>query len=105
MVNAEVMKKFRSYPHSAAKVTELLGEGRSVCVILGDHEAVTTTWDGDDIHAIARKVGLNPVPRLKGEDGIDRLGYIGWKAGTTVDEPVVAGTLAVTAKGQGFPLN
>jgi hypothetical protein len=94
----QVVKEFHSYPHSVAKVSQLLAEGDSdVCTIVGEGCVVTTTWDRD-IRAIARKVELNPVPRLRGEDGIDRLGYLGWKAGTTVDQPHVAGTLTVTAR-------
>jgi hypothetical protein len=93
-VCGQVVKDFASHPHIVAKAAELLAKGDSVCVILGDGCAVTTTWDGD-IRAIAMRVGLDP----RDEDGIDRLGYLCWKAGGTVGQPVVAGTLAVTTKG------
>jgi hypothetical protein len=88
----QIVKEFKRYPHSVAKVGELLAEGRSVCLILGDHESVTTTWDDDDILAIAKKVELEP----KHEDG--SLAYLGWEAGGTVEKPVVAGTIAVTTR-------
>ena len=87
----QIVKEFKRYPHSVAKVAELLAEGRSVCVILGDHESVTTTWDDDDIFAMAKKVELEPR-----ED--DNLAYLGWEAGGTVDQPVVAGTITVTTR-------
>jgi hypothetical protein len=99
MVDAEVVKDFNAYPDTVAKVAELLAEGRSVCVILGDHESVTTTWDDDDILAIAMKVELEP----RHEDG--SLAYLGWEAGDTVGRPVVAGTIAVTTKDDEFPLS
>jgi hypothetical protein len=54
-------------------------------------------WDGDDIRAIARKVELEP----KHEDG--SLGYLCWKAGSTVDNPEEAATIAITTKGKKFP--
>jgi hypothetical protein len=92
MVNAEVLQDFTSFPNTVGKVAQLLADGRSVCVILGDHEACTTTWDGNDIRAIAEKVELEPR-----EDG--RLGYLCWTAGGTVDKPVVAGTIAITTNG------
>ena len=69
MVNAEVLQDFTSFPNTVGRVAQLLADGRSVCVILGDHEACTTTWDGNDIRAIAEKVELEPR-----EDG--RLGYL-----------------------------
>jgi hypothetical protein len=87
----QIMKEFNSYPHSVTKVAELLAEGRSVCVVLGDHESVITTWDDDDILAIAKKVELEPR-----KDG--NLAYLGWEAGGTVDQPVVAGTIIVTTR-------
>jgi len=99
MVNAEVVKDFNTYPAIVAKAAELLAEGRSVCVIIGDHESVATTWDGDDIRSIARKVELNP----KREDGIDRLSYLCWRAGTTIDHPAEAATIAITTKAGGAP--
>src|ERR1039458_922783 len=83
MVNAEVLKDFNRYPDIVAKAAELLAKGDSVCVLLGNHCAVATTWDSD-ISAIARKVELDP----KYEDGINHLGYLGWDAGSTVDQPV-----------------
>ena len=86
------MKDFNTYPHIVGKVAELLAEGDSVCVILGDREAVATTWDDSDIRAVAKK-----VDSTRNEDG--SLGYLGWTAGATVDKPVVAGTLTVTARG------
>ena len=88
----QVVKEFNSYPHTVAKVAELLAKGDYVCVLLGDHESVTTTWDDSDISAVARKVELDPK-----EDG--SFGYLCWEAGTTVDQPVVAGTIAITAHG------
>ena len=92
MVNAEVLQDFTSFPNTVGKVAQLLAGGEPVCVILGDHEACTTTWDGNDIRAIAEKVELEPR-----EDG--RLGYLCWTAGGTVDKPVVAGTIAITTNG------
>jgi hypothetical protein len=87
----QIVKEFKRYPHTVAKVAELLADGRSVCVILGDHESVTTTWDDDDIFAMAKKVELEPC-----ED--DNLAYLGWEAGGTVAQPVVAGTITVTTR-------
>lgn len=87
----QIVKEFNSYPDSVGKVAELLAEGRSVCVILGDHESVTTTWDDDDIFAMAKKVELEPR-----ED--DNLAYLGWEAGGKVDQPIVAGTITVTTR-------
>jgi hypothetical protein len=95
MVNAEVLKDFNRYPDIVAKAAELLAKGDSVCVLLGNHCAVATTWDSD-ISAIARKVELDP----KYEDGINHLGYLGWDAGSTVDQPVVAGTITAKATRQ-----
>ncbi len=98
MVSEEVVKEFRSYPATIEKVVELLAAGDSdVCTIVGEGCVVTTKWDRD-IRTIAAKVGLNPVPRLKGEDGIDRLGYLCWKAGSTVDHPAEAATIAIKGK-------
>jgi hypothetical protein len=91
MVNAEVLQDFTSFPNTVGRVAQLLADGRSVCVILGDHEACTTTWDGNDIRAIAEKVELEPR-----EDG--RLGYLCWKAGSTVDHPAEAATIAITKR-------
>jgi hypothetical protein len=96
MVNAGVVKDFNTYPDPVAKVAELIAKGRSICVILGDHESVATTWDGDDIRAIARKVELDPR-----EDG--SLAYICWTAGTTIDHPAEAATIAITTKAGGAP--
>src|ERR1017187_185371 len=95
MVNAEVLKDFNRYPDIVAKAAELLAKGDSVCVLLGNHCAVATTWDSD-ISALARKVELDP----KYEDGINHLGYLGWDAGSTVDQPVVAGTITAKATRQ-----
>ena len=91
MVNAEVLQDFTSFPNTVGRVAQLLADGRSVCVILGDHESVTTTWDDDDIFTMAKKVELEPR-----EDG--NLAYLGWEAGGTVDQPVVAGTITVTTR-------
>jgi hypothetical protein len=88
----QVVKEFNSYPHTVAKVAELLAKGDYVCVLLGDHESVTTTWDDSDISAIAKKAHLDPK-----EDG--SIAYLGWTAGSTVDKPVVVGNLAVIAQG------
>jgi len=90
----QVVKDFNNYPALVAKAAELLAKGDSVCVLLGNRCAVATTWDGDDIRAIARKVALNPR-----EDG--SLAYICWKAGTTIDHPAEAATIAI--KGKEFP--
>jgi len=93
-VSGQVVRDFNSYPDIVAKVSELLAKGDSdICVILGDRQAVATSWN-DDIRAEAMKVGLDP----KHEDGIPRLGYLGWRAGSPVHKPVVAGTLTVTAR-------
>jgi hypothetical protein len=93
-VSRQVVNDFNSYPDIVGKVGELLAKGDSdICVILGDRQAVATNWN-DDIRAEAMKVGLDP----KHEDGIPRLGYLGWTAGSPVHEPVVAGTLTVTAR-------
>jgi hypothetical protein len=88
----QVLKEFNSYPALVAKVAELLAKGDYVCALLGDGVAVATTWDDSDISAVARKTHLDPK-----EDG--SLGYLCWTAGSTVDNPVVAGTLAVIAQG------
>ena len=92
-VCGQVVKDFASHPHIVAKAAELLAKGDYVCVLLGDHDACATTWDDSDISAIAKKVELDP----KHEDG--SFGYLCWTAGTTVDQPVVVGTLAVAAQG------
>lgn len=81
------MKDFRRYPAIVNKVAELLAKGDSVCVILGAGCAVATTWDSD-IDAIARKVELD----AKLEYG-DRLGYLCWIAGSTVDRPSEVSTI------------
>ncbi len=88
----QIVEEFNTYPALVAKVAELLAEGDFVCVLLGDGVAVTTTWDDSDISAIARKVELE-----RRED--DSIGYLCWEAGTTVDQPVVVGTVAVAAQG------
>ena len=88
----QVVKDFNNYPALVGKVAQLLAEGDYVCVLLGDHEACTTTWDDSDIGAVAKKAHLDPK-----EDG--SLGFLGWTAGTTVDNPVVVATLAVIAQG------
>ena len=94
-VSGQVVRDFNSYPDIVAKVSELLAKGDSdICVILGDRQAVATSWN-DDIRVEAMKVGLHP----KHEDGIPCLGYLGWTAGSPVHKPVVAGTLTVTARG------
>jgi hypothetical protein len=87
-----VVTDFNNYPALVGKVAELLAKGDYVCVLLGDHEACTTTWDDSDIGAVAKKAHLDPK-----EDG--SLGFLGWTAGTTVDNPVVVATLAVIAQG------
>ena len=88
----KVVTEFHSYPALVGKVAELLANGDFVCVLLGDRVAVATTWDDSDISALAKKSELDPK-----EDG--SIGYLCWEAGTTVDKPVVVGTLAVTAQG------
>jgi hypothetical protein len=87
-----VVTDFNNYPALVGKVAALLAKGDYVCVLLGDGVAVATTWDDSDISAIAKKVALDPH-----EDG--SFGYLCWEAGSTVDKPVVAGTLAVAAQG------
>jgi hypothetical protein len=88
----KVLKEFNAYPALVAKVAKLLAVGDYVCVLLGDGVAVATTWDDSDISAVAKKAHLDPK-----EDG--SLGFLGWEAGSTVDKPVVVGTLAVAAQG------
>lgn len=88
----QVVKDFNNYPALVAKVAELLAKGDYVVVLLGDGVAVATTWDDSDISAVAKKTHLDPK-----EDG--SLGYLCWEAGSAVDKPVVAGTLAVAAQG------
>jgi hypothetical protein len=88
----QVVKDFNNYPALVAKVSQLLDEGDYVCVLLGDGVAVARTWDDSDIGAIAKKAHLDPK-----EDG--SIGFLGWTAGTTVDNPVVVATLAVIAQG------
>jgi hypothetical protein len=88
----QVVKDFNNYPALVGKVAQLLAEGDYVCVLLGDGVAVATTWDDSDISAVAKKTHLDPK-----EDG--SLGFLGWTAGSTVDNPVVAATLAVIAQG------
>ena len=93
-VSGQVVKDFNSYPDIVGKVGELLAKGDSdICVILGDRQAVATSWDGD-IRAEAMKAGFDP----QDEDGTPCLGYLGWTAGSPVHKPVVAGTLTVTAR-------
>jgi len=87
-----VVTDFNNYPALVGKVAELLAKGDYVCVLLGDRVAVATTWEDSDIGAIAKKAHLDPK-----EDG--SLGFHGWTAGTTVDNPVVVATLAVIAQG------
>ncbi len=89
---SQVEKEFRSYPAIVEKVAQLLAKGDYVCVLLGDGVAVATTWDDLDISAVLKKAHLDPK-----EDG--SFGYLCWEAGTTVDQPVVVGTLAVAAQG------
>ena len=88
----QVVKDFNNYPALVAKVAQLLAKGDFVCVLLGDGVAVATTLDDSDISAIAKKAHLDPK-----EDG--SFGFLGWTAGTTVDNPVVVATLAVIAQG------
>ena len=88
----QVVKDFNNYPALVAKVAELLAKGDYICVLLGDGVKVATTWDDSDIGAVAKKAHLDPK-----EDG--SLGFLGWTAGTTVDNPVVVATLAVIAQG------
>ena len=93
-VSRQVVNDFNSYPDIVGKVGELLAKGDSdICVILGDRQAVATSWDGD-IRAEAMKAGFYP----KDEDGTPCLGYLGWTAGSPVQKPVVAGTLTVTVR-------
>lgn len=87
----QVVKDFNNYPALVAKVAELLAKGDYVCVLLGDGAAVATTWDDSDIGAVAKKAHIDPR-----EDG--SVGFLGWTAGTTVDNPVVAAILAVIAQ-------
>jgi hypothetical protein len=87
-----VVTDFNNYPALVGKVAQLLAEGDYVCVLLGDGVAVAATWDDSDISAVAKKTHLDPK-----EDG--SLGFLGWTAGTTVDNPVVVATLAVIAQG------
>jgi len=87
-----VVTDFNNYPALVGKVAELLAAGDYVCVLLGDGVAVASTWDDSDISAVAKKAHLDPK-----EDG--SLGFLGWTAGTTVDNPVVVATLAVIAQG------
>src|SRR5580658_1346111 len=89
----KVVTEFHSYPALVAKVAELLAKGDYVCVLLGDGVAVATTWDDSDISAVAKKTHLDSK-----EDG--SFGYLCWEAGSTVDKPVVVGTLAVAAQGE-----
>jgi hypothetical protein len=88
----QVVEDFNKYPALVAKVAQLLAEGDYVCVILGDGVAVATTWDDSDIGAVVKKAHLDPK-----EDG--SLGFLGWTAGTTVENPVVVATLAVIVQG------
>jgi len=85
MVNADVVKDFNLYPAIVAKVAELLAEGRSVCVIIGDRCAVATTWDRD-ILAMVKKVELEP----KHEDG--SLGYLCWDAAAQLTSQLLSST-------------
>ena len=87
-----VVTDFNNYPALVGKVAELLAAGDYVCVLLGDGVAVASAWDDSDIGAVAKKTHLDPK-----EDG--SLGFLGWTAGTTVDNPVVVATLAVIAQG------
>ena len=91
-VSGQVVKDFNKYPALVAKVAQLLAESDYVCVLLGDGVAVASTWDDPDIGAVAEIAHLDPK-----EDG--SLGFLGWTAGTTVDNPVVVATLAVIAQG------
>jgi hypothetical protein len=88
----QVVEDFNKYPALVAKVAQLLAEGDYVCVILGDGVAVATTWDDSDIGAVVKKAHLDPK-----EDG--SLGFLGWTAGTTVENPIVVATLAVIVQG------
>jgi len=72
-----VVTDFNNYPALVGKVAELLAAGDYVCVLLG---------------AVVKNAHLDPK-----EDG--SLGFLGWTAGTTVDNPVVVATLAVIAQG------
>lgn len=95
MINEEVVKDFKTYPKSVAAVTKLLSEGKKVAVVLGARIAVTQEWTGD-IHGIALELTLNPQFTLPiDEDGLRRVAYIGWEAGSTVDGPAVADTIAI----------
>ena len=88
----QIVKEFNKFPPIVGKVAELLAAGDYVCVLLGDGVAVASAWDDSDIGAVAKKAHLDPK-----EDG--SLGFLGWTAGTTVDNPVVVATLAVIAQG------
>ena len=81
----QVVKDFNNYPALVGKVAAATHKGDYVCVLLGDGVAVATTWDDSDISAVAKKAHLDPK-----EDG--SLGFLGWTAGTTVDNPVVVAT-------------
>jgi hypothetical protein len=104
MINNEVMKDFNNYPKSVATVTKLLTEGKKVAVVLGAGVAVTKEWAGD-IHGIALGLTLNPQFTLPiDEDGLGRVAFIGWEAGSTVDKPAIAETIALApAPGTEFP--
>ncbi len=88
----QVVSEFKGYPSIVEKVVELLAKGDYVCVLLGDGVAVTTTWDDPDLSAVAKRAELDPK-----ENG--SISYLGWEAGSTVEQPVVVGTLAVAPQG------
>jgi len=103
MINNEVMKDFNNYPKSVAMVTKLLSEGKKIAVVLGAGVAVTKEWAGD-IHAIALGLTLNPkFPLPIDEDGLGRVAFVGWESGSTVENPAVAETIAITVPGKEFP--
>ena len=104
MIKQEVVEDFKTYPKSVAAVAEMLNEGKKVVVVLGTGVAATREWNGD-IRQMALEVTLNPDFNLPiGEDGLRRVAFIGWEAGSTVDNPAVAETIALApAPGTEFP--
>lgn len=95
MINKEVVKDFNNYSKTVAAVTKLLSEGKKVAVVLGAGLAITKEWAGD-IHGIALGLTLNPqFTSPIDEDGLNRVAFIGWEAGSTVDKPAIAETIAL----------
>jgi len=67
----QVMKDFSSFPNTVGKVAELLADGRSVCVILGDHEACTHNL-GRFRHQCSSEEG-SPRPERRRKPRLSRL--------------------------------